>query len=195
MSSFAKALSQTKTAKPKASAKKQMAKIPASEEVKHEVDNYQQAKARKKKAEAEMEASGTIILEFAGKHQDQDGFNGDFKNAYQIDGFDESVKYVSSNRFSINPADVDQLHDMLEDGFDELLEEKYDVSLKEEVFKDQQLQNELMALVGDRFGDFFETKASVKVKDDFDKNIFKHVTKKTLPILRTFCRPYKASLR
>jgi len=193
--SFAKALSQTKTSEPKTAPKKQMAKLYPDDTVKQEVDNYQKAKTKKKKAEAEMEASGTVILDFANKCQDTDGFAGDFKNAYQIEGFQESVKYVSSNRFSINSADVDQLREIFDEAFDDLIQEDYEVSLKEEVFKNQDLQNELMSLVGERFGDFFETKVTVKVKEDFDKNVYKHVSKEQLPVVRTFCRPYKASLR
>lgn len=195
MSNFAKALSSTKTAKPKAAAKKEMAKLYPKDDVKHEVDNYQKAKTVKKKAEDRMKAAGTVILEFAGKHQDDDGFNGDFKNAYQIDGFEESVKYVSSNRCTINSADVDQIRELLDEAFDDLIQENYEVSLKDEVFRNQELQDELMALVGERFADFFETKVTVKVKEDFDKNIYKHVEKEELPIIRTFCKPYKASLR
>jgi len=196
MNSFAKAMSQTKVAKPKAAAKKEMAKLyPKDDHIKHQIDAYQKAKKEKKKAEAVMDNAGADILEFAGEKQDIDGYAGNFRNAYQIDGFVNSVKYVSSNRFSINATDVDQLHELFDESFGELIEENYDVSLKDEVFKNQELQDELMALVGERFADFFETKVTVKVKPDFDKNIYKVVDKDTLPTARTFCRPYKPSLR
>ena len=68
-----------------------------------------------------------------------------------------------------------------------------DVSIA--LFQDPDLQNELMELLGDRFGDFLETSVNLKVKEDFDKKIYQVVSEDQLPALRTFCRQYKPSLR
>jgi hypothetical protein len=192
---FAKALKKTKTDAPKKPAKKQMAKLFAPDEIKEQIDIYQNAKKTKKQAEAEMSASGDIILDFGRTEQDKDGFNNDFKNAYEIEGFEETVKYVSSNRFSVSASDENQLRELFGGDFDELMEEKVEVVMKEEVLKSEELQKRIMAAVGEEFGDFFETKSTLKVREDFDKNIYKVVSPEKLPAVRTFCKPYKPSLR
>jgi len=195
MNMFAEALANSKKEAPKKKTKSSMEEIYAPDHVKDEVDRLQKAKQAEKEAKAEKEAAGVVVREFANKHQDTDGFNGYFRNAYKIDGHTESVKYVSSNRFSINPTDAKQIRELLGDAYEELIEEKSEVKLKEAVFKDPELQKVLMEAVKDNFGDFFETTTTIKVREDFDKNIYKVVAPEHLPILRTFCRPYKASLR
>jgi len=192
---FAKALKTTANDVPKKSGKKEMARLFAPEDVKEQIDIFQKAKKDKKIAEAEMSASSEVILDFGRKHQDDDGFNGDFKNAYEIDGNEESVKYVSSNRFTVNASDEAQLREIFGDNFEDLINIIPDVRLKPEVFKDPDLQKRLMAAVGESFGEFFETTTDIKVKTDFDKNVYRAVKPEELPIVRTFCKPYKPSLR
>lgn len=195
MNTFAEALGNSVKETPKKKSKSSMEEIYAPDHIKDEVDRLQIAKQAEKEAKADKEAAGTIVREFANKHQDTDGFAGQFRNAYQIQGHTESVKYVSSNRFSINSADIKQIRELLGDHYEDLIDEKFEVTLKEAVFNDKELQKALMDAVKDRFQEFFETTTTIKVKEDFDKNIYKAVKEEHLPILRTFCRPYKASLR
>ena len=59
----------------------------------------------------------------------------------------------------------------------------------------QALKEELMELLGERFGDFFVASVSLKVAEEFDRRIYGFVEKEDLAALRTFARPYKPSLR
>jgi hypothetical protein len=127
--------------------------------------------------------------------QDKDGYNDDFRHSYALKGNKETVKYVSSNRFSINPEDARQIQEILGSEFGNLIEEEHTVMLRPEVFKDEALQQRLMNAVGEDFPQFFETVTKLKVRENYDKHVFKHVDKKDMPILRTFVRPYKPSLR
>ena len=105
------------------------------------------------------------------------------------------MKYVSSNRFSINADDEGELREILGNEFDSLMDRKFEVTLKAEVFQDEELKQDLMGLVGQRFGEFFDTKISLKVQEEFDRRVYATVVEKELPTLRTFARPYKPSLR
>jgi len=73
--------------------------------------------------------------------------------------------------------------------------EKYEVSLKPEVFENESLQAELMGMIGERFPEFFTTKTKLAVCEDFDRKIYGVLTPKDMPVFRTFCRQYKPSLR
>lgn len=195
--SFADALQKTsKTTKSKSKTKATMPTLDVPKHIKEEVDKYVEAKQTEKIAKAEKESAGKIILDHVGPHQDKEGYNGLFRHSYAVPGTNgNQVKYVSSNRFTINADDSEQLQEILGSDFHDLIEQNFTVTLKPEVFQDQDLQDELMGIIGDRFGDFFETKESLAVAEDFDRRIYKTVTEKDLPTLRTFCRQYKASLR
>lgn len=187
-----------KTAKPKvtkAKAKNKMIELDPPKEIREEVDKYIEAKEAEKIAKAAKEDAGEHIIGFVRPHQDKEGYGGMFRHSYAVPGNKGKVKFVSSNRFSINAEDEDQLLDILGDEFDTLIERNFDVSLKPEVFQDEGLKTDLMSLVGARFGEFFDTKISLKVKEEFDKRLYGTVGEKDLPALRTFARPYKPSLR
>jgi len=195
MNSFNDMLKKTKSDAPKKKAKTSVPEIQLPDSLKEDADAYKLAKKNKKIAEAEMTTRGGKLIDYGRKVQDKDGFNRDFRHSYTLKGDKEKVKYVSSNRFSINPDDARQIQEILGSAFPDLIEEDHTVMLRPEVFKDEGLQQRLMNAVGEDFADFFETVTKLKVKEDFDKNVFKHVEKKDLPILRTFVRPYKPSLR
>lgn len=196
--SFADALKATKkTETTTAKAKSKVPVLETPDDIKQHVDRYVEAKQAEKVAKAEKEDAGDTLISFVSPYQDKDGFKGDFRHSYGIPGTDgNQVKYVSSNRFSINSEDAEQIREILGDSFDELIDEGSQVNLKPEVLEDEALQDELMELVGDRFAEFFETVTQLSVKDDFDKNVYRAVDEeKRLAELRTFCRPYKPSLR
>lgn len=193
--SFGEALAQTaKAAEPKAK-KSKMPTLQATPEVMQAVDEYQEAKTSYKMAEATMEASGQVIQDFVRQHQDQEGFQGRYQGSYAIAGFKHTAKVVYANKFSINPDDEGELKEILGEHFDNLITKKFSVRLKAELFESEELQAELMELIGERFGDFFESTVSLGVVDGFSQYVYQAVQPEQLEILRTFARQYKPSIR
>lgn len=194
---FGDMLKKTATVKEPAKTKSKMPVLDAPEHVREAVDEYIDAKIRETVAKAEKEAAETVVLEFTSDVQDTEGYDGKFKTSYAVPGNKpgNQVKYISSNRFTINGNDRDKLEEMLGDQYPEMVQEDYSVKLRPEVFEKEELQAELMELVGERFEEFFETVLSLKVKEDFNKNLYRVVGKGGLSELRTFCKPYKAALR
>jgi len=170
--------------------------IDAPDHIREEVDRYLAADKALKEATAEKKDAGGTIIDFTCVRQDEDGYNSNFRHSYSIPGMNDSqVKFVSSNRFSINAEDAGQIEEILGDKYPELIEQKFSVKLKAEVFENDDLQAELMERLGDRFAVFFETTTSLKVCDEFDRKVYQAVDQDNLAALRTFCRPYTPSLR
>lgn len=194
--SFDDMLTQTAKPKTKAKAKSKVPTLDAPDDIKQNVDRYLEAKQNEKMAKAEKENAGENIVNFVRPHQDKEGYNGTHRHSYTVPGTNgNKVKYVSSNRFSINADDEDELREILGDDFDGLIDRKFEVVLKAEVFQNEELKQKLMSLMGHQFGVFFDTKVSLKVQEEFDRRVYATVKDKELPTLRTFARPYKPSLR
>ncbi len=194
--SFDDMLTQTAKPKAKAKAKSKVPTLDAPDEIKQEVDRYIEAKKTNKSSKAEMDDAGEQIITFVRPHQDKEGYNGKHRHSYAIPGTNGSqVKYISKNQFSINANDEKELRTLLGDDFDNLIEKRFEVKLKPEVFTDAELKQELMSLVGQEFGKFFDTAVTLKVAEEFDRRVYATVAEKELPALRTFARPYKPSLR
>lgn len=192
---FADMLKKTKTNDKPKKAKTDIPVVKVSDGLKVDIDKYQEAKKNKKIAEAEMKARETKIIDFGKKHQDKEGFANRFRHSFKFDGNRSSVKFVSSNRYSINPDDSRQIREILGTSFDDMLEEDFSVALKPEVFQDEGLQARLMEALGEDFEQFFETRSSLKAKPGFDEKIYRVVGEEELFVLRTFVRQYKPSLR
>jgi len=194
--SFDDMLTQTAKPKAKAKAKASMPTLDAPDEIKQEVDRYLEAKKLNKTSKADMDDAGEQIITFVRPHQDKEGYNGKHRHSYAIPGTNGSqVKYISKNQFSINADDEPQLREIFGDEFDGLIEKKFDVKLRPEVFTDADLKQRLMDLVGQEFGMFFDTAVTLKVAEEFDRRVYTTVGEEDLPALRTFARPYKPSLR
>jgi len=194
---FGDMLKQTAKAKAPASKKSKMPILDPPEDVRVAVDEYIDAKKREIVAKADKDMAETTIREFTVDAQDDDGYRGDFHTSYAVPGHKpgSQVKFVSSNRFSINANDRDKLEDMLGDKYPDMVDEEYTVKLKPEVFQDEEKQTELMDIIGDRFTEFFDTVLTLKVKENFNRNLYHVIDKDTMADFRTFCKPYKASLR
>jgi hypothetical protein len=193
---FGEALQQAKSTETKAKGKKpSMPILEATPEVKQAVDDYQEAKTTCKMAEAAMSHAGEILMDFVRQAQDQDGFAGRFHGSYAVMGVKHQAKVVFANKYSINSEDEGELAAILGENFDNLIEKKFSVKLKEQVFTDEALQAELMELVGERFADFFETTVSLGVCDNFNQLIYQVVAPEQMESLRTFARQYKPSIR
>jgi hypothetical protein len=193
--SFGEALAQTAKAPEPKVKKSKMPTLDTPAEVAQAVDDYQEAKTTAKMAEAAMNAAGEIIMEFVRQVQDQDGFAGRFSGSYAVMGHRHQAKVVYANKFSINPEDEGELTAILGEHFDSLIEKKFSVKLKDQVFTDPTLQAELMDLVGARFPDFFETTVNLGVCDNFNQLIYQVVEPEQMGQFRTFARQYKPSIR
>ncbi len=193
--SFGEALTQTAKAEPKAKKKSSMPTLEATPEVKQAVDDYQEAKTTYKMAEATMDSTAQVLMEFVRQQQDQDGFAGRYQGSYAVMGVKHQAKVVFANKFSLNPEDEPQLAELLGDEFDNLIQKKFNVKLKEQVFTDEGLQAELMELVGERFADFFETTVSLGVCEDFSRLVYRVLEPGRMDDFRTYARQYKPSIR
>ena len=193
---FKKALNANATSEKKSKAKKKTMPVidNANPEVKHAVDHYVKHKKLMQEHKADMEAAADPIIEFGEEHQDNEGFNGNFRKSYKVKGNKETVSWVSSNRYSLDSDDEETLRALVEEKFEELFEEVFDVELRPEVLQNEELQAEFMELIGEQFGKFFVTRKTLKIADDFDKNVYK-LSKKKLANLRAYVKQYKPSLR
>ena len=192
--SFGDMLGATKTTT-EAPKKGKMPTLEATPEVKEAVDQYQEAKTAAKQAEAVMEVAGAVITGFVRDRQDADGFAGKFTGSYAVMGEKSTAKVVYANKFSLSADDGPQLAEILGPEFDRMVTKKAVVTLKAEVFEDEAAQQKLMALLGDSFPEFFETKISLGVVEDFNRDIYRVVTPEKLADLRVFARQYKPSIR
>jgi len=193
---FGDMLKQTATTKKKKSSKFKIPVIDAPDHIREEVDRYLAADKALKEATAEKKDAGGTIIEFTRVRQDKDGYNSNFRHSYSIPGMNDSqVKFVSSNRFSVNAEDGCEIEEILGDKYPDLIDQKFSVKLKAEVFEDDDLQAELMECMGDRFTVFFDTTTNLKVCNEFDRKLYRAVDEDNLAALRTFCRPYTPSLR
>lgn len=189
---FMAALKQTQTVE-KSKGKSKMPTIQAPPNIQLIIDQYIAAKEKEKIAKAEKESVEDAIIDFVRKRQDEDGFKHHHSSSYAVGS--QPLKFVSSNRFTLSTDDVAQLQDLFQEHYGEMILEKYDVSLKSEVMENEELQAELMGLVGERFAEFFETKMKLSVCENFDRRVYDVLTEKEMPTFRTFCRQYKPSLR
>lgn len=193
---FKNTLKVNATSEKKTKAKKKTMPIldHADSNVRSAVDHYVKHKKLMQEHKAEMEAAADPIIEFGEEHQDDEGYNGNFRKSYKIKGDEETVSWISSNRYSLNSDDEETLRDLVKEKFEELFEEVFDVELRPEVLKDEKLQAEFMELIGEQFGKFFVTRKTLKIGEDFDKNVYK-LTKTKLANLRAYVKQYKPSLR
>lgn len=193
--SFGDMLAQTATkAAPKAK-KSSMPTLKATPEVAEAVDQYQESKVNYKQAEAAMGAAAEIITDFVRGHQDEEGFAGRYQGSYAVLGIKHQAKVIYANKFSINPDDEAELAGLLGEHFEGMIEKKPSVKLRAEVLEDADLQEQLMELIGERFGDFFETTFSLNVVDGFSREIYRVVVPEQMDALRTYARQYKPSIR
>jgi len=193
--SFADVLKKTTVEKKTTAKKSGTPELTVPDHVKAAIDRYNVAKEKMNQGKAEMTNEEPVIIDHVKAEQDKEAYAGNFKKSYKIEGNKSKITFVTANKFSINPADVEEIKDILGDSYDNLIEEKPNVTLKETVLQSAELQEKLISLVGEHFAEFFETTVTVKVKEDFDKNIYNHVDKDTLDALRIFVKQNKPSLR
>jgi hypothetical protein len=135
------------------------------------------------------------LIDFTREAIDRDGYNSNYHNSFALMGNRHQAKVILANKFSLSPEDEGELIAILGDHFADLINRKFTVKLKDEVFQNETLQSELMGLVGERFGEFFESQLSLSVREEFDRDIYKVVRPDELAVLRTWAKQFKPSIR
>jgi len=192
---FGAMLGATKTTEATTPKKGKMPILAATPEVKDAVDQYQEAKSQKKQAEAVIEITGAVIAGFVRERQDADGYAGKFSGSYAVMGNRDKAKVIYANKYSLSPEDEAQLAEILGPNFPAMISRRFEVKLKDEVFEDEAKQAALMALVGERFPEFFETKVSLSVCEGFSKLVYQVLKPEDLENLRVYARQYSPSIR
>jgi len=177
MDNFKDAIKKQAKVKKPSSKKESMVSIDTvPDNIQNSITGYNKAVKNKKTAEAEMKILGSEIIDFARQHQDEEAFNGNYRKSYKLEGESDSVKFVTSDKFSIDPEDEAEIKKILKKNFSSYIEEKFKVNIKPEIFENEDLQKEFMELIGDRFNEFFETELSLATVKDFDQSIYQAVS-------------------
>ena len=165
-------------------------------EIKKTIDEVVEWKRREKEARSEREARESDIIEWVRKKQDEDGFEGNYHKSYKLAGIKETVTYTASDKFSCIPQEaLAQVKVILKDKFDDYIKRKIILRVKEEVFADEELQQELLSLVGkENFPKFFESEIKWEATDDFDIRIYS-LPQGIVEKLRTIIKQAKPSIR
>ncbi len=160
------------------------------------VDELVEWKRKLKEAKSELEGREADVIEYVKGYQDERAFEGDYQKSFRVKGEKELVTVVSSDRFSaFNPEDEDALKEILGKKFNEFVETRIQVSVKEEVFENPDLQNELMKLIPPEiFGKFFNAETKLVCAKEMDRKIYT-LGKKVVERLRPLIKQAKPSVR
>ncbi len=197
MSSFTDAIKQKSTTKATVS-KSSMPIIDIKDTaVASSIADFIEAQVAEKTAKADKEFAGAEIISHVRAIQDEKALNGSFAKSYQVKSSEGNVKFVTADKFSVNSADEDKIKNVLGKSFDNLMEEKVTVTLKEEIFADEDKQEELMGLLGeDKFAEFFDVDTKLTTVKGFDQNVYGAVkTQKELDEVRLYAKQNKPSIR
>lgn len=154
------------------------------------------AKRDMKAAEGTMRAEEGPLLEICLNRQDTDGLAGHFAGSYTVITEDGKTKatFISQDKFSVNAETIDTLKVLLGDKYATEVKTTPVVTLKPEVFEDATLKAELVKLLGNNFGKFFQTKMTYSLKEGFDERLYAIAGNPANVIqLRTLCgksKPY-----
>lgn len=186
-----------------ASKKDKLQTIVPTKELQATVDEVVALKKTLKETKAELEGREAEVIEFCKNYQDEEGFNGNFQKSYRVQGETEIVTFVSSDKFSaFDPADVEPLKEALGKRFSEFVAEKIQVTVKEEVFENESLQNELTEVFKnaygeswqEHFGKFFRAEQKIVATKDFDKRIYA-LGRKIVEKIRPYVKQAKPSIK
>lgn len=136
---------------------------------------FNKQKKTMKEAETAMRVVETPIILVCRDEQNKQGFKGSFQGSFTVKDGTETAKFVSTDSFSVSqdPEVHSQLKELLgEETYGEVIREETSVTMKDDVFTDEAKQNEFIALMGDRFGDFFESTVTLKVKSGFQERVY-----------------------
>jgi len=171
-----------------------MPRLKVSKKLSKTIETFNAEKKKMAEAKAEMEVAGAELIEYGREVQDKEALAGDFKKSYELVGAEESVKFVTVDKFSVNADDGEMLQETLGDDYDKLVEETFTVVLKPEVLKSDELQEELEELLGDNFDRFMDVTSKLVTKKGFDEKVFQ-VGKEKLDAVRMLTKQNKPSLK
>jgi len=189
------------TGKPKAKAKKGVPIIDNLTAVeKKAVDHVRHAITAIKKGEADLDNYGGIVRDLFLETKETEARAGNFRKSFKFAGNQETVMVKHANKaLKINYDDVPQIKKILGKEYDLLLEETAQISVKSEVLEpNSALGAKLLKMLGKtedernaNFALFFESNVSLKIKEDFDRNIFRLPMKayNSLKVFVTMIRP------
>lgn len=136
---------------------------------------FNKQKKAMKEAETAMRIAETPIILLCRDEQNKQALKGSFHGSFNVKDGDEVSKFVSTDSFSVSqdPEVHYQLKQLLGiETYDEVIKEETSVVMKSDVFTDETKQSEFIALMGDRFGDFFESTSTLKVKSGFQERLY-----------------------
>lgn len=175
--SFGSMLGQTEVPASDAKKKKdQKPIIKLDDEVTKKLHTFVDKKKEMKAAEGEMRLAESPILDVCMKRMDEDALTADFHSSYEVRGTDGTkVSFITTDKFSLSqePDNINAIRDLLGDNFDKEIVKTPTVSLKPEVFESEELQRELVALMGAKFPKFFTTTVKYTTKSGFDERMYK----------------------
>lgn len=187
-----------KPAAKKTAKKKAASYVSVPKKIASAIKSYLECKREMKAIKSDMSMHEGILLEHFQNHHDTEAFNGKFAKSHKFSADDDNViNFVTANKFSIATEDAGIIEEICsEHGVDpsDMIEKKYTVKLKDEVFENDELKKKLMKLVGDKFGEFFETTVSVETSEKFDEKMYE-LGEDGLADLRTYAKQKKPSLR
>lgn len=187
------------TGKKKSAKKSNAPAINLPPELSEELDILIEAKAEEKAAQAKKKQAEVKLLAHAQNIQDVNGLNGNYQSTYELVGENFTSKFISSDRYSVSQES--EVHEEIkeivgEDNLDEMVVQEMVVQLRSEVFADQEKQDMLVALIGDKFDELFETTIKYSAKKGLKDNIYTLVTGlDELEEVRELMPQYKPSIR
>lgn len=136
---------------------------------------FNKQKKAMKEAETAMRVAETPIILLCRDEQNKNALKGAFHGSFTVKDGTETAKFVSTDSFSVSqdPEVHAQLKTLLgEETYGEVIKEETVVTMKSDVFADEKKQEEFLALIGDRFGDFFESSVVQKVNSGFQERVY-----------------------
>ncbi len=164
------------------------------------LEKYLNAKQAMKAAEGEMRVLEAPLLEYCTNYMNLQAQQGIFSSSYVVvsDDGKTSATFVSQDKFSL-PQDEDSISSIksILGEYENEIEEQPVVTLKPEVFQNEELKQELVTILGDKFGKFFQVTKRYTMKQGFAERIYKVASSNNLDVneLRQHCGQAKSYLK
>jgi len=190
----------TTTAKPKSASKKQSPKILLEGELGKSLSQVIKCKEDLALAKDGLAIAAADVIGACQERQDNDAFAGNFVGSYDVSNKKgESIKFVTTDSFSV-PQDEDSRKAIEKVvgkvKFEKIFEETSCVMLKGEVFKDEALQKEFLAIVGkDNFSKFFVNVKKLKTKKGLKEKLHNYFDEEKLEDFRALVSQNTPSLK
>jgi hypothetical protein len=174
-----------KSAKPDAKPTATASNVPVIDEpeIYVSVEKVRLAITAKKKAEADLEQYGEVVRDFFLETKEENARANNFRKSFKFVGKNKTEVMVkhANKVLKINFDDTDKIQKILGDNFDMLFETTQALFVKSEVLvPNSALGKRLFKMLGKNdasraknFDLFFDSKVGLKIKVDYDRNIFR----------------------